>query len=158
MRHFFRVEKIEWCGSNWPLGTKVIFFCFGIAIFVNTAYHQYTPVQLSHSVSEQCIIFQGSPRFLAVSGHTHFAIISTLNFGLLSTKLGGNVRAIKKWPRMTTDLVRAGVTKKRLILRSNEMWFFGRKCVFPPKNTQNLSDIYFGKGYFFPSTTLPGHG
>ena len=55
MRHLFRVENVDRLGSNWSLWTKMcnfdpnigIFgakshlFCFGIAIFVNTAYHQY---------------------------------------------------------------------------------------------------------------------
>ena len=42
------------------------------------------------------VIFWGSPQCLAISGLCHFRSISTLNFGLSSTKLGGNVRAMKK--------------------------------------------------------------
>ena len=56
MRHLFCVENIDRCVANWLLGTKMCnldpkiwifgaksqFFCFGIAIFVNSAYHQYT--------------------------------------------------------------------------------------------------------------------
>ena len=41
MRHLFRVENIDRCDSNWPLGTKMCNFCMVIAIFVNRAYHQY---------------------------------------------------------------------------------------------------------------------
>ena len=38
----------------------------------------------------------GSPLFLAVLGLCHDRGIATLNFGPISTKLGGIVRAIKK--------------------------------------------------------------
>ena len=79
-------------------------FCFGITIFVNRAYHQYTrgynfPIQTTppkNSVSKLGVIFWGSPLFLAVFGHSHFRGATTLNFGPISTKLGGIVRAIKK--------------------------------------------------------------
>ena len=47
-------------------------------------------------VSELRVIFWGSPLFLALLGHSHVRGISTLNFGPISTKLGGTVRAIKK--------------------------------------------------------------
>ena len=63
----------------------------------------YPGLQLSHldhpkkiSISELGVIFRGSPLFLALSGHSHVRGISTLNFGPISTKLGGTVRAIKK--------------------------------------------------------------
>ena len=46
-----------------------------------------------NSVSELGVIFRDSPLFL---GHSHVRGISTLNFGPISTKLGGTVRAIKK--------------------------------------------------------------
>ena len=46
--------------------------------------------------SELGVIFWGSPLFLAVFGHSHFRGATTLNFGPISTKLGGTVRAIKK--------------------------------------------------------------
>merc|ERR1712079_791289 len=42
------------------------------------------------------VIFWGSPLFLAVFGHSHVRRATTLNFGPISTKLGGIVRAIKK--------------------------------------------------------------
>ena len=56
MKHIFRVENIDQCGSNWLLwtkkcifdpkilifGAKSQFFCFRIVIFVTRAYHQYT--------------------------------------------------------------------------------------------------------------------
>ena len=89
--------------KTWIFGAKSQFFCLGIAIFVIRAYHQYTqgynfPIQTTPkkiSVSELWVIFLGSPRFLAISGHSHFAIISTLNFGPWSTKLGGTVWAVE---------------------------------------------------------------
>ena len=61
-------------GYNFPIGT--------------------TPKKIS--VSELGVIFWGSPLFLAVFGHSHFRGATTLNFGPISTKLGGTVRAIKK--------------------------------------------------------------
>ena len=42
------------------------------------------------------VILWGSPLFLAISGLCHFAIITTLNFGPWTTKLGETVGAIKK--------------------------------------------------------------
>ena len=33
MKHLIRVEKIDWCGSNWPLGTKMCNFDPKIGIF-----------------------------------------------------------------------------------------------------------------------------
>ena len=42
------------------------------------------------------VIFWGSPLFLAVFGHSHIIGATTLNFGPISTKHGGTVRAIKK--------------------------------------------------------------
>ena len=47
-------------------------------------------------VSELGVIFGGSPLFLALLGHSHVKGRGTLNFGPISTKLGGTVRAIKK--------------------------------------------------------------
>ena len=46
--------------------------------------------------NELGVIFWGSPLFLAVFGHSHVRRATTLNFGPISTKLGGIVRAIKK--------------------------------------------------------------
>ena len=48
------------------------------------------------SVSKLGVIFWGSPLFLAIFGHSHFRGATTLNFGPISTKLGGIVRTIKK--------------------------------------------------------------
>ena len=83
----------------WIFGAKSQFFYFcqwGIS-------QVYPGLQLSHSdhpekisVSELGFIFLGSPLFLAVLGLCHDRGISTLNFGQISMKLGGTVRAIQK--------------------------------------------------------------
>ena len=114
MRHLFRVENIDRWGSNWPLGAKMCYFDPKIWIFgaksqfffvLSTAHITSTPgastfpfgpPQIKISVSELWVIFRGSFLFLAVSVHSHFAIINTLNFGPSSMKLCGAVRAIKK--------------------------------------------------------------
>ena len=81
-----------------------------------------------------------------------------------STQLGGTVQAIKKWPRMTTDLVPAGTTEKRPFSRSAEECFFGQKWVLTQKITQNfLRDWYlFGKRQLFSLNNFfrswPEHG
>ena len=71
-----------------------------IAISVNGANNHYNfPIgttQNKNSLSELGVIFWGSPLFLAVLGLCHDRGIPTLNFGPISTKLGGTVRAIKK--------------------------------------------------------------
>ena len=88
--------------GNLDIWGKKSIFCIVIAIFVNRAYHLYTRGYNFHirctpkknSVSELGVIFRGSPLFLAVLGLCHDRGISTLNFGPISTKLGGTVRAI----------------------------------------------------------------
>ena len=75
-----------------------------IAIFVDGANDHYTrgynfPIGTTPkkiSVSELGVIFWGSPLFLAVFGHRRVRGATTLNFGPISTKLGGTVRVIKK--------------------------------------------------------------
>ena len=118
MRHLFCIENIDRRGTNWPLGAKMCFFDPKIWIFgAKSHFFLYgnrdlcqqgiSPVclglQFSHSdhpekisVSELTVIYQGSPLFLAVSGHSPITSISILNFGPFSTKLGGTVWAIKK--------------------------------------------------------------
>ena len=118
-------------------GQKSI-FCFEIMIFVNRAHHQYSrgnkfPIQTTpkNSVSELWVIFRGSPRFLAILSHSHYAIISTLTFGPWSMKLGGTVHVIKKWPTMTADLVLARITEKRpFSLLFLLLFFWPKPCFF----------------------------
>ena len=94
------------CNFNpkfWIFGAKSQIL-YGNRDFVNRAYQQYAPgynipIRTSPKrilASELWVILRGSPLFLAVSGLCHFAIISTLNFGPFSTKLGGTLWAIKK--------------------------------------------------------------
>ena len=101
----------------------------------------YPGLQLSHrnhpqkiSVSELGVIFWGSPLFLAVFGHSHFRGATTLNFGPISTKLGGIVRAIKKMtqkdngPGLGRNYGVAGV------FTFGQKVVFGLKMGFSPKN------------------------
>ena len=75
-----------------------------IAIFVDGTNDHYTqgynfPIGTTPqkiSVSELGVIFWGSPLFLAVFGHRRIRGATTLNFGPISTKLGGIVWVIKK--------------------------------------------------------------
>ena len=115
------------------LGQKVIFL-YGNRDFCQQGISQVYPgLQLSHSDHSPIKFhfqatghFSGlsSPLFLALSGHSRVRGISTLNFGLFSTKLGGTVRAIKKMtqndngPRLgrnyrETDVLRAGWIKHK---------------------------------------------
>ena len=73
-----------------------------IAIFVDGTNDHYTrgynfPIGTTPkkiSVSELGVIFWGSSLFLAVFGHRQVRGATTLNFGPISTKLGGIVRVI----------------------------------------------------------------
>ena len=136
-------------------------FCFGIAIFVNRAYHQYIrgynfPIQIipqKYSVSEVWVIF-----WPIRSSTKSLLYVSTLNFGPWSTKLGGTVRAIKNITHNDNGPSRNyGETADIMFGRKA---FFGQKIVFfffqkTPKFCEK-TDIYLGKGYFFICTTLPG--
>ena len=126
-----RGENVLFWPQNLDIWGQKSIFCLVIAIFVDGTNDHYTrgynfPIGTTpkkFSVSELGVIFWGSPLFLAVFGHSHVRRATTLNFGPISTKLGGIVRVIKKWPRRTTDPVRAGITEKRAFLRSAEKWF-----------------------------------
>merc|ERR1712081_7421 len=113
-------------------GAKSQIFCVVIMIFFNGAYHKYTrgynfligttPKKIS--VSEIGVIFWGSPLFLAVFGHQRVRAATTLNFGPISTKLGGIVRAIKK---MTQKDKGPGPGRN---YGETGVFTFGRKVVF----------------------------
>ena len=114
-------------------------------------------LQLAHldqpqknSVSELWVFFCGSPWFLAVSGHSHFAIISSLNFGPLSTKLGGTVQAIKKMTHNDNGLGPGWKYGEIAAFTFGRKVFFLPKIRFPNKTPQICSktDIYFGKWHF----------
>ena len=111
-----------------------------IAIFVDGTNDHYTrgynfPIGTTpkkNSVSELGVIFWGSPLFLAVSGHSHFAFISTLNFGPWLTKIGGTVQAIIK---MTHNCNRPGPG-----------WNYGETAIFTfCRNAENWLKICFKK-------------
>ena len=145
-----RDKNVQLGPENLGIWGQKVSFMFWNCAFCQQGIPVHPGLQLSHSVSKLLVIFRGSPWFLAVSGHSHFAIISTLNFGPLSTKLGGTVRAIKK---MTHNNHRTGpcwIYGKRPILRSAKKRFFAQNPFFPPKNTRNLLDWYlFGNWVLF---------
>ena len=97
-----RGKNVLFLPKNLDIWGKKSIFCMVMAIFVNRAYHKYArgynfPIQTNPkkiSVSEQGLIFQGSPLFLAVLGLCRIISISTLNFGPFLTKLGGTVHKI----------------------------------------------------------------
>ena len=99
-----RGENVLFLSQNLDIWGQKSIFCLVIAIFVDGTNDHYTrgsnfPIGTTpkkFSVSELGVIFWGSPLFLAVFGHSHFRGATTLNFGPISTKLGGIVRAIKK--------------------------------------------------------------
>ena len=114
-----------------------------IAIFVNWAYHQNArgysfPIQTTPkkiSLSELWVIFQGTPLFLAVLGHSHITIIiSTLNFGPSSTKLGGTVQAIKKMTQKDNGRGPGRNYGETGVFTFGRKVFFGLKMGLTPKN------------------------
>ena len=99
--------------------------------------------------------FSGLTPILALSGHSHFAIKSTLNSGLTSTKPNGTVQAIKK---MTHNDNGPGPDRN---YGETTVFMFGgfwpKISFFPQKITKNLlKDWYLvRKRYFFVCITLP---
>ena len=139
-----RDENVQFWPKNFDIWGQKSFFCMVIAIFVNWAYHQYArgynfPIQTTPkriSISKLWVVFRGTPLFLAVSGHSDFTIIvSTLILDRRQRNLVEPSRPSKKWPRVTTSLVWAGITEQRPFLRSAEKWFSVQKCLLSQKNT-----------------------
>ena len=99
-----RGKNVLFLPQNLDIWGQKSIFCLVIAIFVDGTNDHYTrgynfPIGTTPkkiSVSELGVIFWGSPLFLAVFGHSHVRGATTLNFGPISTKLGGIVRVIKK--------------------------------------------------------------
>ena len=127
---------------------------------VNRAYHKYTwgynfPIGTTPrkiSISEQWVIFQGSPRFLAVSGLCRIIGISTLNFGPFSMKLGGNVWATKKMTQNDNRPCPDRNYRETAVFTFSRKLFFLAKNALYPKKTPKISyetDFYLGKGNFF---------
>ena len=102
-----------------------------IAMFVDGTNDHYTrgsnfPIKTTPKkfcVSELGVIFWSSPLFLAVFGHRRVRGATTLNFGPISTKLGGIVWAIKK---MTQKDNGPGPGRN---YRETGVFTFGRKVV-----------------------------
>ena len=65
--------------------------------------------------------------------------------------LGGTVKATKKWPTLTTDLVPAGITEKLPFLRFAEKRKTGQKSVFKKKHPKSAKRLIF-------YLTLPSRG
>ena len=101
--------------------------------------------------------FWGSPLFLAILGLWHDRGATTLNFGPISTKLGGTVQAIKK---MTNGLGPGQNYGETGVFMFGRKVVFGLKMGFTPKITQNdISSLdYLGKGNFVLWTTFSGRG
>ena len=123
----------------WIFGPKKPIFYIVIAIFVNGANNHYTrgydfPIGTTPPkkfVFELGVIFWGSPLFLALLGNSHVRGIPTLNFGRISTKLGGTVRAIKK---MTQRDNRPGPSRRNGCFYVRPKSGFGLKMGFNKKN------------------------
>ena len=106
----------------------IVFFCQqGIS-------QVYLGLLLSHwdqpkknSVSEQWVIFRGSTLFLAALGLCGIIGISTLNFGLFSTKLGGTkITQNDNGPG-------TGPHYEETAVFSGKKCFFGQKCISTQK-------------------------
>ena len=80
------------------------------------------------------VIFWGSPLFLAVFGHSHVRGATTLNFGPISTKLGGIVRAIKKMTQKDNGPGPGRNYGETGVFTFGRKVVFGLKMGFTPKN------------------------
>ena len=83
-----------------------------------------------------------------VFGHSHFRGATTLNFGPISTKLGGTVRAIKKMTQKDNGPGPGRNYGETGVFTFGRKVVFGIKKGFNPKITHNdiLGDNYLGKG------------
>ena len=185
MRHLFCVENIDRWGSNLSLGAKMCFFDPKIWIFgakVNFLYCDcdfcqwnkwpiYPGLQLSNwnhpkniSVSELGVIFWGSPLFLAVFGHRRVRGATTLNFGPISTKLGGIVRVIKKMTQKDNGPGPGRSYGETGVFTFGRKVVFGLKMGFTPKNHPkwHFPPWLFGQRVFFSLNNFfrswPEHG
>merc|ERR1712115_327328 len=92
------------------------------------------PPQKKIFVSELGVIFWGSPLFLAVFGHSHVRGATTLNFGLISTKLGGIVRTIKKMTQKDNGPSPGRNYGETGVFTFGQKVVFGLKMGLTPKN------------------------
>ena len=128
--------------KNWDIWGQKSIFCIVITIFVNGAYNHYTrgsnfPIRTTpkkNSVSELGVIFWGSPLFLAVLGLCHDRGAPTLNFGPISTKFGGTVRAIKKMTQKDNGPGPGRNYGETGVFTFGRKMVFRLKMAFTPKN------------------------
>ena len=78
--------------------------------------------------------FGAHPCFLAVFGHSHFRGATTLNFGPISMKLGGIVRAIKKMTQKDNGPGPGRNYGETGVFTFDQKVVFGLKMGFTPKN------------------------
>ena len=121
--------------ENLSIWGQKVSFMFWNRAFCQQGIPVHPGLQLSHSVSKLLVIFRGSPWFLAVSGYSHFAIISTLNFRPWSTKLDGTFCAINKMTHNDN-----GITEKRSFVGLTKKWFLAKNPLFPKKTKKNPAD------------------
>ena len=93
---------------------------------------QSTPQKIC--VFQVLVIFQGSPLFLAVFGLCHDRGVPTLNFGPISTKLGGTIRAIKKMTQKDNGPGPGRNYGETGVFTFGRKVVFGLKMGFTPKN------------------------
>ena len=86
------------------------------------------------SVSELGVTFWDSRLFLAVLGLCHDRGATTLNFGPISTKLGGTVRAIKKMTQKDNGPGPGRNYGETGVFTFGRKVVFGLKMGFTPKN------------------------
>ena len=173
MRHLFRVENIDRWGSNWLLGAKMCFFdpkiwifgaksqfFVGIAVFVYRAYYQYTWGYIIPIRTTPKIFLFPSYWFLAISGHSHFASITTLFWTIVNQTWWDRPDHQKNDPQWQR-------TWSRPELRRNSRFYVWPKSVFWPKirfipkkcpKFLKRLIIIWEKRYFFGCTTLPCRG
>ena len=126
-----RGENVLFWPQNLDIWGQKSFFCLVIAIFVDGTNDHYTrsynfPIGTTPKkifVSEVGVIFWGSRLFLAVFGHRLVRGATTLNFGPISTKLGGIVRVIKKMTLTDNGLGPGWNYREMGVFTLAEKWF-----------------------------------
>ena len=78
--------------------------------------------------------FLGLTPVFAVFGHSHFRGATTLNFGPISTKLGGTVRAIQKMTQKDNGPGLGRNYGEMGVFSFGRKVVFGLKMVLTPKN------------------------
>merc|ERR1712004_172079 len=154
-----RGENVLFLPQNLDIWGQKSIFCLMIAIFVDGTNDHYTrgynfPIGTTpkkNPVSELGVIFWGSPLFLAVLGLCDDRGRGTFNFGPISTKLGGTLRAIKKMTQKDNGPGPGRNYRETGVFTFGQKVVFGLKMGLPQKIAQNdISPLdYLGKGNFF---------